>query len=173
MIERERTYLAKSIPKGLKSCRHKEIFDVYFPKESVHPIIRLRKSGDRYELTKKIRVDKNDASCQAEHTIPLSENEFLALSRLEGKRLRKIRYYYDYKGRIAEVDVFLDELKGLVMVDVEFEEDTEKDAFEMPDFCLADVTQDEFAAGGMLCGKSYGDIESELKKRGYKKLVME
>ena len=40
----------------------------------------------------------------------------------------------------------------------------------MPDFCLADVTQEVFIAGGMLCGKCYKDIEDDLARIGYKKL---
>lgn len=40
----------------------------------------------------------------------------------------------------------------------------------MPDFCLVDVTQEEFAAGGMLSGKKYQDIQNKLDQFGYKKL---
>ncbi|MFP4111616.1 MAG: hypothetical protein ACLFUO_01315 [Candidatus Woesearchaeota archaeon] len=66
--------------------------------------------------------------------------------------------------------MFLDDLKGLVWVDFEFETEEEKDNFKMPDFCLADVSQEEFIAGGMICGNKYENIESNLKKWGYKKL---
>ena len=43
----------------------------------------------------------------------------------------------------------------------------------MPDFCLADVTQEKFIAGGMICGKSYEDIEKELKRFNYVKLFLD
>ena len=59
---------------------------------------------------------------------------------------------------------------GLVLVDFEFTNEEEKQAFIMPDFCLADVTTEEFIAGGMLCGKSYGDIEKSLFGFGYRGL---
>ena len=42
----------------------------------------------------------------------------------------------------------------------------------MPDFCLADVTEEIFIAGGMLGGKKYKDIEIDLKKFNYKKLYI-
>ena len=84
--------------------------------------------------------------------------------------MRKIRHYYEYKGRTAEIDIFQEYLQGLVLVDFEFDNVSEKDAFNMPEFCLADVTQEEFLAGGMLCGKTYADIEPFLKKFNYKKL---
>lgn len=59
----------------------------------------------------------------------------------------------------------------MVVVDFEFDNKEEKDKFEMPDFCLADVTQEEFIAGGMICGKSYEDVEKDLKKFSYKKIL--
>lgn len=170
MIELEKTYLAKYLPEGLKDCKYKEIIDIYIPKSSVHPTLRIRKNGDRYEMTKKEPVVKGDSSEQEEQTIILTEKEFNELFKLDGKSTHKIRYYYDYNGRIAEVDVFLDDLLGLVLVDFEFENILEKNSFNMPEFCLAEVTQEEFLAGGMICGKSYKEIEENLKRYNYKKL---
>jgi len=172
MIELERTFLAKYIPNGLKNCRYKEIMDIYVPKDAVHPVIRIRKNGDTFEFTKKEPVN-NDASHQKEYTVSLTEKEFKALSKIEGKQSHKIRYYYNHNGRTtAEIDVFCDKLKGLVLVDFEFRSIKNKDSFIMPDFCLVDVTHEEFLAGGMLCGKSYKSIEKKLKKYGYKKLYI-
>lgn len=42
----------------------------------------------------------------------------------------------------------------------------------MPEFCLADVTQDAFIAGGMLAGKSFKDIEKDLGKFNYQKITV-
>jgi adenylate cyclase len=173
MIELELTYLAKSLPVGLEKCSRKEVSDIYIPKAREHPTLRIRKNGDKYEMTKKEPVILGDSSKQAEHTIPLTEEEFAELQHLKGKRVRKIRYLYPIAGRIAEVDVFQDKLYGLVLVDVEFESEDEKAQFKMPDFCLADVTQEKFTAGGMLCGKSFKDIKEELKKYKYKKIFLQ
>lgn len=173
MIELEKTYLAKKLPENLKSCKFKEIIDVYIPKLSDHPKIRLRKNGDRFEITKKEPINRKDTSNLKEQTIILTETEFNALNKLEGKRVRKIRYHYDYNGQMAEIDVFQDDLRGLVVVDFEFASLKEKNNFQMPNFCLVDVTQEDFIAGGMLCGKSYKDIKNQLIKFGYKKLFVE
>jgi CYTH domain-containing protein len=169
-IELERTFLLKSLPPGLEKCRKREIIDVYFPKEAVHPVLRLRSDGDRHELTKKEPVVEGDASHQLEQTITLTKAEFLALSRVPGKELRKVRYHYEHEGRMAEIDVFQGALFGLALADFEFRTLEEKKAFRMPSFCLAEVTQEEFLAGGMLCGKKYSDIEEKLREIGYKKL---
>lgn len=67
------------------------------------------------------------------------------------------------------MDVFQDDLEGLVVIDFEFSSLEEKDRFQMPDFCLVDVTQEDFIAGGMLCGKTYKEIEENLNKFNYTK----
>jgi CYTH domain-containing protein len=170
MIELERTFLAKRLPEGLEDCKSKETLDVYIPKDSVHPCLRIRKQGDRCEITKKEPVKEGDASQQVETTISLTPAEFESFDKLEGKRLRKIRHYLPCAGRTAEVDVFQDKLKGLVVIDFELEDIEEMKAFKMPDFCLADITQEVFTAGGMLCGKSYDEIKKHLDKHHYKKL---
>lgn len=109
-IELERTHLAKSLPQGLSDCRCKEIADSYVPKDFPHAKLRIRKNGEKYEATKKVPVG-GDVSKQMEHTIPLDAHEYAALAEIPGKKLRKIRYYYDFQGRIAEIDVFQDDLE--------------------------------------------------------------
>ena len=121
------------------------------------------------EITKKQPVEGNDSSKQFEHTISLTPKEFEALSKLPAKKVRKIRYFF----KNCEIDIFKDNLEGLVLIDFEFESESQKDNFQMPKFCLADVTQDDFIAGGMLAGKSYKDIEKNLAKFNYQKLGAE
>jgi len=168
MLELERTFLAKELP-DLSGCKFKDMLDIYIPKEANHPSLRIRKNGDKYEMTKKEPVE-DDPSKQFEQTIPLRKEEFEELSQIEGKRVHKKRYLFEHEGRIAEIDIFLDDLEGLVVIDFEFEKEEEKDAFVMPDFCLVDVTPELFIAGGMVCGKSYSDIEEDLARFNYKKI---
>jgi len=170
-IELEKTYLAKYLPANLKDSPNKEIKDIYIPKSEVHPVLRVRQRGDKYEITKKTPVSGTDSSEQYEHTIILTKEEFNTLEQVAGKKVHKIRYYYNHNGVQAEVDVFQDDLDGLVLVDFEFKEVADKNNFDMPDFCLADVTQDKYFAGGMLCGKKYSDIKVHLGELGYIKII--
>ena len=140
-----------------------------FPKIHLIRHSEFAKIGDRHEITKKQPID-NDPSRQIEKTIHLEKDEYTSFSKLEGKRLRKIRYDYGWDGHLAEIDVFQDDLSGLVLADVEFKSDDLKHTFQTPSFCLAEVTHENFLAGGMLCGKKYSDIEKHLKKFGYKKI---
>ncbi|MCH7883106.1 hypothetical protein IIA95_01680 [Patescibacteria group bacterium] len=171
MIELERTYLAKYLPEGIKNCKAEDFIDIYFPKTHIHPKIRVRKRGDKYEITKKQPVTAGDASRQEEQTIILNESEFKEFEKLDGKKTHKMRYYYTYQGMPAEIDVFQRALNGLVLIDFEFKTVEEKNHFIMPSFCLVEVTQEEFIAGGMICGKSYKDIEDKLNTFHYSKIL--
>ncbi len=173
MIEYELTYLAKSIPIDLKNFPHKEILDIYIPSQSPHPVLRIRKSGDKMEITKKEPISGKDSSEQLETTIPLNYSEYSEIEGLPGKRVKKERYYYKENDIQYEVDVFKDDLLGLVLVDIEFLSSEEKEKFVPPQWCLAEITQEAFVAGGMLCGKKYSDIEERLKKYGYNKIFLQ
>lgn len=165
-IELEKTYLAKYLPEDLQKFPSKEITDWYFPTNATHPRLRLRRMEDRYELTKKA-PETDDASRQIEQTITLTQGEYDALARLPAKRSDKFRYYYPYWTHTAEITIFRGALAGLVLVDFEFQSVEEMNNFEMPDFCLADVTQEDCVAGGILAGKSYQDIEHHLARFHY------
>lgn len=170
-VELELTYLAKYLPEGLLDSPSKIIVDNYYPLDGGgHPKLRIRKNGDNYVITKKISVDGKDFSHQHEHTIKLTEHEYNDLTKTPGRQVSKRRYFYPYNGRTAEVDVFSGALTGLVLVDFEFNDRQQQMGFVMPNFCLADVTQDEMIAGGMLAGKAYADLEVGLDSYGYKRL---
>lgn len=171
--EFELTYLIKSLPEEFStSIPSKEILDIYLPKSSDHATLRVRKRGDVYEMTKKELANGIDSSHQIENTIPLTKDEFDELSVLEGKRVRKIRYYFQEADIQYEIDVFQDGLRGLTLVDVEFKSNEEKAKFIPPQWLLAEVTQEKFVAGGVLCGKSYSDIEQNLSHYGYLKMLI-
>jgi adenylate cyclase len=170
MTELERTYLAKSLPDNLAGLKKKEVADIYLPARSEHPVLRIRKNGDSYEITNKQPARDGDSSEMIEQTVGLTPEEYADLAVVPGKRVRKLRHYLPYQGRMAEVDVFQDDLAGLVLVDFEFETAEAKNSFAMPEFCLAEVTQAKELAGGMLCGKRYADIQPFLEGLGYRPL---
>lgn len=170
MNEIEKTFLAKRLPERLKKCQRKEIIDHYIPVSRQHPTIRIRNIGNNHELTRKEPINRKDPSFQKETTIFLNKEEYNVLVKLPAKVVHKIRYIYKYKNRIAEIDVFLNKLKGLVLVEVEFENKREMKNFEMPDFCLADVTNEKRLAGGCLAGKKYTDLSRILEKYKYREI---
>jgi CYTH domain-containing protein len=171
MEEFELTFLPKELPEGVFKSPSKEMLDIYLPAFSSHPTLRIRKSGSKHEITKKQPVKEGDASHQLETTISLTVEEFADLEKIAGKRIYKTRYVYEEKGIMYEIDVFQKDLKGLVLVDVEFKNAEDKNTFKKPDWLLVEITQETFIAGGMLAGKRYGDIEKELLDFDYKKIA--
>lgn len=169
--ELERTFLVKNLPKGFKNSNFIDIEDNYFPKNSAHANLRIRKEGDRKIMTKKYRKQERDASIMIEETILLSNSEYDFINKLNGKKLLKRRYFFNYEvGQFCEIDVYQDKLKGLVTVDFEFKSIKEKNNFIVPSFCLAEITNECFIAGGVLSGKSFKDIEKNLIIFNYKKI---
>ena len=49
MIEREKTYLALSIPFDMATTKFVDMLDRYIPADDPHPSLRVRKQGERYE----------------------------------------------------------------------------------------------------------------------------
>lgn len=163
MEEFELTYLLKNIPKDLFDSKSERIIDRYIPTESRHPVIRLRKSGEKMELTKKEPIKEGDSSHQLEQTIILTQAEYNALEKIPAKVVDKTRYYYSFKKNQIEIDIFEGDLKGLILADVEFSSHEEKNNFFAPDFFLFEVTQAEIVAGGYLAGKKFEDIKNEIE----------
>lgn len=171
MIELERKFLLKKIPPGLKDCPSKEVIDVYFPANADHPKIRLRKNGDKYELTKKVPEPGNNTRL-VEQTITLTKEEFEGMQKFPGKRLHKIRYFYPYEGITAEIGIFQEGLEGLAIVEFEFETEEEKNSFVPPDFCLVELSEKGLLAGGYLAGRRYEDFQNIFTTYSYKKVIL-
>ena len=170
-LEIELTFLAKMIPAEIKTAKPKRLKDIYIPEDSSFPVLRLRQNGEQYEITKKTPLKPGDFSGHTEHTIPLVQDEFEALKNASKRVVEKDRYTVTIDGYQAEVDIFTGKLEGLIVLDFEFNTQQEKSQFEPPACCLADVTQEKFILGGQLAGASYADIEPELAKYNYRKLL--
>ena len=72
MIELELTFLAKKIPNDFKKCDSKKIIDLYIENETQHSDLRIRKNGEKYQITRKRPVENGDASIQEEQTISIA-----------------------------------------------------------------------------------------------------
>lgn len=170
-IEMELTFLAREIPKEIVGVTPQFMMDTYIP-DMGHAELRVRQKGNKFEITKKTPIFGGDGSTKImkEMTIPLTKSEFEALSSSGKRKVSKYRYNVTIDGFPAEVDIFQGSLKGLVMIDFEFSDMSKRHAFKVPPVCLADVTREIFKAGGVLAGKSYSDIESDLSRFNYKPL---
>jgi CYTH domain-containing protein len=94
--------------------------------------------------------------------ILLSPAEHALLDGLEGNRLKKIRYYHNYRGRVFSVDVFEGELEGLVLCETEADALEDLMKAEPPDYAKHEVTEDPFFTGGNLCRTSRAELFKKL-----------
>jgi CYTH domain-containing protein len=167
-VERERRYLLRELPTGFDlKAAHAQITDNYITATRM----RLRKSRWvptnewTLKLTQKHTPQPPDFSRTLITSIYLSEYEYEVLSVFEGNELRKNRYPFEHEGRKYSVDVFLGDLRGLILAESDFDDDEEMDSFPPPAFASADVTREELFTGGRLVELTTEDLRRELKGR--------
>jgi CYTH domain-containing protein/CHAD domain-containing protein len=137
--EIERKFLLEGPPDKLQGRTGKRIEQGYVTaRESVE--LRLRKIEDQRLLTAKL----GHGESRAEVEIALGINQFDALWPLtESRRLRKTRYLVPLGGGLeAEIDVFGDDLAGLVTAEVEFGFERQSRDFQAPPWLGQEVTGD-------------------------------
>lgn len=173
-VELELTYLAREIPTEIEGVEPVQMEDTYFPEDpSIHAQLRVRRKDDSYVVMKKVPVTEGDASAQIETSISITKLEYDSISSGSQRKIIKDRYLTTINGYPAEVDVFKGSLSGLVLIDFEFKSAEEKDAFEPPAVCGADVTNEHLLAAGELSSHSYEAIARELGRLGYLRLEIE
>ena len=165
-VERERRFLLRELPPGLNlTDAHAQITDNYITGTR----LRLRKqrwpatNEWTLKLTQKHAPQPPDFSRTLITSIYLNEREYETLSVFEANELRKNRYPYEHEGRKYSVDVFLGDLRGLILAETDFDTDEEMDAFKPPQFAFADVTREEMFTGGRLVHLTADEIRMELQ----------
>lgn len=119
-----------------------------------------------YKFTQKYRENNQEAASTSITNLYLRAAEYLRLRKLGGNRLEKIRYTHHYEGHFYSVDVFLGPLEGLILAEIEFENEESINTINQPAFAVAEVTQDPFFEGANLA--KVGKQELQDKLSGYK-----
>jgi adenylate cyclase len=110
--------------------------------------VRVRRADQEISLT----VKGGHGEIRDEVEIPLEEEQFAALWPLtEGRRIRKSRRLIPLDGGLkVELDVFEEDLDGLLLAEIEFANETQSNGFEPPDWLGEEITGDERYAGQSL-----------------------
>jgi len=168
-VERERRYLLQDLPEGMtRADPHLQITDNYITGSR----LRIRKVRDprtnkwTVKFTQKFAIEPSDLSRTIITNTYLNAMEAEVLSVFDSNEIRKNRYYFDYEGRKFSVDMFLGDLFGLVLAEVDFETDEELDAFPTPPFAIVDVTNNELFSGGKLSQLTFADVREEIVRQG-------
>lgn len=135
--EIERKFQLDKPPKQIQGRGGKRIEQGYLAAhEGIE--VRLRALGDERLLTAKL----GHGEARFETEIALASDQFEALWPLtESRRLRKTRYLVPLdQGLEAEVDVYEDDLAGLVTAEVEFDSEPQSRGFQPPAWLGKEVT---------------------------------
>lgn len=135
--EIERKFLVKKLPSNLDECESRRIEQGYLAVKRDGTQVRLRKSGDEHSLT----VKRGRGLKRHEWEIQLEPEQFKELwTATEGRRLRKKRYDVPYRDHTIEIDVYDGSNKGLVVAEVEFDDEAQCKNFEPPDWFGREVS---------------------------------
>jgi len=135
--EIERKFLLKRFPPGLKTFPHDTIAQGYLAVGPGGVQVRLRKKGSVRSLTFK----RGTKGVREEREIRLSVEQFNALwPATVGRRLTKVRYDVPWKRHTIEIDIYRGRHDGLVVAEVEFDNQRSCAAFQPPDWIGRDVT---------------------------------
>ena len=137
--EIERKFLVKELPKGFKNCKRHYITQGYLHSDEKEYRIRCI-DNLKYILTEKW----GKGISRKEEEYEISKKEYLELlEKVEGNVIKKIRILYPLADKMAEIDFFFGNLKGLKTVEVEFDSIEEANAFKVPDWFGEEVTGDD------------------------------
>ena len=137
-MEIERKFLTKHIPFDITVYPCKQLSQAYI---SFSPTIRIRQSDDAYILT----VKGKGHLAREEFELPLIKADYDKLfEKTEGTPVVKKRYLVPVEGGYtAEVDVYEEELEGLMTTEVEFPSLEAAEGFMAPDWFGRDVSEEK------------------------------
>lgn len=137
--EIERKFLVRRIPEGLASFPHADMWQGYLVTAADGVQVRMRKAGEKHSLTYK----RGRGNAREEREIELTPEQFAVLwPATEGRRLTKTRYDVPLGDRVVEIDVYSGKHDGLVVAEVEFDDEQSARDFQPPDWLSEDVSHD-------------------------------
>ena len=134
-MEIERKYLIDRLPENLEQYECKHIEQGYL---NTDPVVRIRKSNDKYTLT-----DKGAGlMCREEYNLPLTKESYEHMRpKADGILISKTRYLIPEKdGLTIELDVFDAPYEGLYLAEVEFSSEEQALSYNPPVWFGEDVT---------------------------------
>ena len=134
-MEIERKFLIKELPSDLDAYPHSILEQGYL---CTTPVIRIRKDGEKYELTYK----SSGLMMREEYNLPLTKEAYQhLLSKVDGNLISKERYRIPLDNtHIIELDIFGGALTPLILAEVEFSSEEDAMAFLPPDWFVKEVT---------------------------------
>lgn len=138
IMEIERKFLVASLP-DLNNVVFKELKQAYL---SFEPEVRIRSlDNNLFYLSEKSTGDLSRSEIGTQVDIV----SFQILTNLaQGRTISKTRYYVSLNNNLtAEIDIYHDELEGLIIVETEFKSEMEANEFAVPSWYGKEITYDK------------------------------
>ncbi len=135
--EVERKYIVKD--ESFKKISQSVLYKQGYLSVNADAVVRIRVIGRRAYITIKGR-GTGITRTEYEYEIPDSDANEMLDTLCQKPIIQKYRYKVPHEGFIWEVDEFIGENEGLVVAEIELED--EKQVFTEPDFVGAEVTHD-------------------------------
>ncbi len=137
--EIERKWRVKTLPEDLERYETIEMEQAYL---NISPTVRIRKENSDFCLTYK---GKGEGISHTEYNLPLDREAFYhMLPKCDGRIIKKTRYVIPLEGGLkAELDIFDEPFKPLMIVEVEFKSVEQAGAFIAPEWFGEDVSLDQ------------------------------
>ncbi|EPR10827.1 CYTH domain-containing protein [Ruminiclostridium papyrosolvens] len=136
-IEIEKKFLVKS--DEYKACAKPVLFRQGYLSTSIGRTVRVRRYDDKGFIT--VKGKTNCCSrLEYEYSIPAGDADNMLDNLCMQPIIEKVRYFLVYKGYEWVVDEFLGANEGLVVAEIEL--NNEKDSFEKPDWLGKEITSD-------------------------------
>jgi CYTH domain-containing protein len=162
-IEWERRFLLHHFPRNTNVTGTRRVLDRYIDGTN----LRLRKQDDgkgqtTFKLTQKLRERTLRGQEGLITTIYLTEGEYGVLAKLPAKTLTKSRFSVPPFG----IDIFEENLSGLILAEAEFNSAAEASALTIPPFIVQEVSDDVRFTGGRLVAASRQELQTWLEEHG-------
>ena len=140
-MEIEQKYLVRQLPEHLGDFEQIKMIQGYLSKS---PVIRIRKENENYILTYKSKANQElGVIVNQEVELALTEDAFNHLKhKTDDHLVYKTRYNIPLGEYTAELDIFEQQLQGLIIVEVEFPSVDAAKVFTPPQWFGANVSDD-------------------------------
>ncbi len=149
-LEIERKFLVKS-SSFKNEAESKKMYQQGYIEGAANATVRVRVIEDKGFITIKSKA-VNFTRNEYEYEIPLADAQEM-LAKLCGNKVEKYRYVVWHEGNRWEVDEMLGENEGLVVAEIELED--ENATFSLPEWVGKEVTQDIRYRNSYLAEKPY------------------
>ena len=160
-LESERRFLITECP-DLSTMSFRLIEDLYVSESRLRLRAITHIDGQQQEFKFCKKYPSDDVCSGAIVNIYLTADEHRMLSQLTGKRIRKRRYRLELTATTFSLDVFEDQLAGLVLCEVDGASAASLELIVAPTWAQYEVTDDPFFTGGNLANICASALRAKL-----------